>query len=336
MLFVSVAAFIATAPVLAFHFGTLSFSGIIANLFAVTLMSIAMWISLAGFFMQVCIPPLVPVCMHAAELTVDVMVRCSSLVTILPMSAAHLPAVHPLAYAPYVLFFTGFCTLKPGFSKATKRYFIWAAPSAFVLCAVTALVHASTIRPAVTSFYLKKASVTGIRWPDGKLWLVGTGPEGGTYSTFSRVIGPWMRQNFSRRIDAVIVPGDPCNTVQSLEPLLKNTGVTTVISLSGGQPPCPDFSRFLQEFGAHLKIVDKGVNFSPDSRCACVIMPDTGTPNGGPPRTVAIGMFGFSVTVPDSLCLPSDRKGAVTYVFSKSHSPAVMHAIPVSHPLYRP
>jgi hypothetical protein len=250
------------------------------------------------------------------------------------MSVSRIPALGPLAYMPYALFLTGFCTLK---HELTKRYFLWAAPAAFLLSALVVLMQWAAIPPSVTSFYMKKAFMTGIRWPDGRLWLVGTGPEGASYSTFSRVIVPWMRRHFSYRIDAVVVPGDPCNAVQSLEPLLKNTGVKRIISLSKGPPSCSDFRCFLQEFDADLKTVDQGINFSPDPRCTCIVMPSMTAQNKESFWSVKVGIFNGSVTIPDSMIRASTPDiGAVTYVFSKGHTPMATHAIPESHPLHRP
>jgi ComEC/Rec2-related protein len=332
MFFVSLAAFIATAPVLAFHFGTLSLSGIVANLFAVSLMSIAMWISLAGFFLQVCMPVLVPLCMHVAEFTVDVMIRCSALVTMVPMSAARLPELQTLTYAPYIVFFTGLCTLKPGLS--TKRYLLWTGPAAVLASALLVVMQMSALQPAVTSFSLKKTSLTGIRWPDGKLWLVGTWPEGPAYSTYSRVIVPWMRINCSRRIEAVVIPGDACNAVQSLEPLLKDAGVKTVYSLTHAPQSCPDFPQFLNEFGARFVPVEEGKDFSPDPDCAFMFLPRALLRNGDTVCTASISMFGRTMPIPDSLCPAAGRNGAVTVTFSKNRSPVRTEAIPVSHPLY--
>jgi ComEC/Rec2-related protein len=332
MFFVSLAAFLATAPVLAFHFGTLSLSGIVANLFAVSLMSIAMWIALAGFFLQVCMPVFVPLCMHAAEFTVDVMIRCSALVTMVPLSMARLPQLQALAYAPYVVFFTGLCTLKPGVS--VKRYLLWALPTAVLAFAILAAVQMSSLAPTVTSFSLKKASLTGIRWPDGKLWLVGTWPEGAAFSTFSRVIVPWMRCNFSRHVDAVVVPGDPCNAVQAIEPLLKDAGLKKICSLTQAHRSCADFPMFLDEFGARLVTLNEGKDFSPDADCSCMFLPKASLANGETVRSVTISMFGRTMTIPDSSGFASGSNGAVTLTFSRTRPPVRTEAIPDWHPLH--
>jgi ComEC/Rec2-related protein len=330
-LFVSVAAFVATAPVLAYHFGTLSFSGIIANLFAVALMSIAMWISLIGFIMQFLFPAFVPFCMHAAELVVDAMIRCSSLVTALPLAPARIPAVPPVVCLLYSLFFAGLCAVRSDF---TKRYIVRAGTLTFLLCALVFLIRTAAMQPSVTSFFIKKASLTGIRWPDGRLWLIGCGPEGASYSTYSRIIVPWMRQNFSNRIDAVAITDDPGNTVQSLEPLLKNAGVKTIISLAGTPGSRPEFSRFLREFRASMKIVDEYDDFSPLRRCVCMFLPDRVTPGGERVRQVKIALFGTAVIMPDSSCSASECRGAVSLVFSRNNDPVKTQTIPLSHPLY--
>jgi ComEC/Rec2-related protein len=327
---VSVSAFIATAPVLAYHFGTLSLSGIIANLFAVTLMAIAMWIALIGFFMQLFVPFLAPFCMHTAEWTVDIMIRCSALVAMLPMASVHLTALHISVYAFYAIFFAGLCSVR---EELTRRYILIAAPAAILLSAVAIIAQASLIPSGITSFYNKKAVVTGIRWPNGKLWIIGTGPEGTAYSTFTRIIAPWMRQNLSKGIDAVVVLEDPCSTIRSLEPLLKNARVNTLFlpSTRRTSPPCPDFPLFLREYGVSYTILDSSETVTPAPGCGLAIIP-----HGASLPSVRISMFNTVVTLPDSNYSATETGGALSVILSDAKDRVIKREIPSSHPLSLP
>jgi len=330
-LFVSIAAFVATAPVLLYHFGTFSLTGIVANLFAVALMSISMWFALAGFVMQLVFPSTVAPLMLASEAMVEVMIRLSGLVAEFPLSLARIPSLHPLIYAVYSLFFLGICLVKTEFAK---RYCAWAGAVSAAMCAAIIMVQASSLAPGCTLFSIKKACVAGIRWPDGKLWLVGTGPEGASYSTFSRVIAPWMRQNFSRTIDAVLIVDDPCNEVQSLEPLLKYGGAKTVIALSGVKPLCPEFPLFLKEYNASVTAIDQKSVLFPSSHGICSFMPGYSMADGSTVHPVKLSVFNSSLIIPDTVLSAGNAGGAVSVVFSRNNHPVVKPTIPLSHPVY--
>ena len=84
---VSTACFIVTLPILIYHFNQLYLFGLFANLFAVSLMALAMWFGLAGFLAQVVFHPLVPVCMHGAQWCLQVMIQMAGLVRFVPWTA---------------------------------------------------------------------------------------------------------------------------------------------------------------------------------------------------------------------------------------------------------
>jgi hypothetical protein len=229
----------------------------------------------------------------------------------------------------YALFCTGFCAIKTGL---TRRYLAWAG-SAFLLASAGLFLFSVPANPPhITSFYINKASLTGIRWPNGKLWLVGAGPEKASFSTFERVIIPWMRQNLCHNIDAIVLTQDPCNAVQSLEPLLKNAGVKTVMALSSEEPSCADFSLFLAEFGMSLQTVDQGVPVIPAPRCTCMLMPRI-VQNEEPVQPFKISVYNSTIIMPDNVLSASENKGAVSLIFSKGREPRLKQEISASHPL---
>jgi ComEC/Rec2-related protein len=328
-LLVSVAAFCATAPVLAYHFGTLSLSGIIVNLFAIFLMSLSMWIALVGFFLQIFIPPLVPFCMQAAEFCVMLMLKCASFVSLIPMSTLQIPRFSPVVYAVCALFMAGFCMVKTGL---LKRYVLFAGTGVFIAVAGMILYQYKTTAPQMVLFMVKKASITGIRWPNGKIWLAGFG-EGVSQTIFSRVIAPWMRLCPGAAIETVILSGDPCNAVQAMEPVLKTGADINVLSCDSVANKCPDFISFLKEYHAVFSSMSvKGV-YSPSPGCTLGIFPAVDTHEEDCQRYV-VSMYGTKFKFPDTLLSPTEEKGATIISFYKGKPPAISSAIPSWHPLH--
>jgi ComEC/Rec2-related protein len=327
-LLVSIAAFCATVPILAYHFGTLSISGIIVNLFAIFLMSLSMWIALVGFFLQIFIPPLVPFCMHAAEFCIVFMLKCAGLVSLMPMSTIQIPRFFPAVYAIYALFIAGFCVVKSGF---LKRYTLLAGTGVFLAIAGMIVWQYKTTAPQIVFFMVKKASITGIRWPNGKIWLGGLG-EGVPQSVFSRVIAPWMRLSPGAAIQTVLLSGDPCNAVQSLEPVLKNGYGLTVLSCDSVAEKCPDFISFLKEYRARfLTISAKGL-FLPSPKCTLSMIPADNA-RGENRSHYTISMSGIKFEIPDTIFSPTEDKGATIITFCKGRLPIISSAIPAWHPL---
>jgi ComEC/Rec2-related protein len=327
-LFVSIAAFCATVPVLAWHFGTLSISGIIVNLFAVFLMSLSMWIALAGFFLQIFIPPLVPFCMHAAEFCILLMLKCAGFVSLMPMSTIQIPRFFPAVYAVFALFTAGLCVVK---SNLLKRYLLIAGTGAVLAIAGMILWQCKTTAPQIVFFMVKKANVTGIRWPNGKIWLAGFG-ETSPSTVFARVVAPWMRLSPGIKLESVLLSGDPCNAVQSLEPVLKNVSGISILSCDSVTEKCPDFVSFLNEYRAGFSTINTKGFYSPSPGCTLRVIPEDKT-NSDNCRNFMVSMPGINLKIPDSLISPTEDKGATLITFRKGRVPAITSAIPAWHPI---
>jgi ComEC/Rec2-related protein len=327
-LLVSIAAFCATVPILAWHFGTLSISGIVVNLFAVFLMSLSMWIALVGFFLQIFIPPLVPFCMQAAEFCILLMLKCAGFVSLMPMSTLQIPRFFPAVYAVYALFITGFCVVKSGL---LKRYALLAGAGVVLTVAGMIFWQYKTTAPQIVFFMVKKAGITGIRWPNGKIWLAGFG-ETVSPTLFARVITPWMRLSPGTKLETVLLSGDPCNTVQSLEPVLKNVPGISVLSCDSVAEKCPDFVSFLNEYGAGFSTINSNSSFSASPECTLSVIKSDNNLVENCWRTT-VSMSGIRFEIPDSLLSPTEDKGATLITFRKGRRPVIGSAIPAWHPL---
>ncbi len=329
-LFVSIAAFLPTAPVLVHHFGTLFAAGILVNVFAAALMSISMWISLVGFFTQIVFPPLVPVIMAGAQLCIDVMIGCAGVIPGAQMSASGVPRFLPAVFLLYGVFLAGLCALARGLMM---RYVIIAG-GLFVVCA-TILVAFQTFDapPQVVLFDVKKSTLAAILWPDHTVTLLGIGGKGMKPDVYDRVVEPWMRQTPGSMITTVVPGDDPCNTVQAMEPALKANKVKTIAIPGCFDTSCSDFAAFAGEYKARSTIVRFPWCFSPVQGCSLSLLDaGTGFPAKRRPR-FRVTIAGVSLCTDDPVFQPSDSKGATIITFRRNSPPEITSAIPAWHPL---
>jgi ComEC/Rec2-related protein len=329
-LYVSVAAFITTAPVLIHHFGNVSVAGIIANLFAVALMSVAMWFSMIGFMFQIVSAPAAWLCMRCAELFVAAMIAGSNIVASLPLATVQVPRMHWLWYVLAAVYIAGLCVFR---KEILIRYLLWATPACMVLSLGLILVTEKNINAQIVSFKIDKSSVFGVQWPNGKKWLIGTGPEGARYSTFSRVIHPWTRQSWNQNIGAVILRGDPCYATQSLEPLLEKAHTKKIYCSETTAGGCPDFLSFLREYHADFTKLGPNDTLLPAPACTCTVLPGIGD-SGRVPCRYKIAMYNSSVVLPDTAFSPTEHGGAVIITCPKNHVLSVRTMVSPLHPLF--
>jgi ComEC/Rec2-related protein len=329
-LLVSVAAFLATAPVLAWHFGTLSLSGIIVNLFAVFFMSVAMWIALFGFFLQMILPPLVPVCMYASELCVGVMLKFAGVFAGAPFAVVELPRLLPAVFAAYALFITGICVVKSGH---LKNFLVIGGTAVLLFSSCMVYLQMNNTTAEIVAFMVNKADLYGVRWPNNKVLLAGFGLNGISISTHNRVVAPWLRQFPGATLETVEIAGDPCNSVQFLEPVLSSRQVTTVLSCDSVTSRCPDFISFLQEYRTKFTTIKSPVRFYPSPSCTLTVFPDETAVDASRCRFTG-SIWGTRFKFPDTLPNPAEIKGAMVMRFSKGTAPVTGGIIPCWHPLY--
>lgn len=124
-------------------------------------------------------------------------------------------------------------------------------------------------------FSTKKGSVTGIRFPNNKIWLIGSLPVTLFDNTYQKIIYPWMRQTMFYNFDAILLPFQSKNIVHYLEPILstnKPNRVITFLQKNNDVISEENFHSFLNNYKVnHLK-AKKDWKFIPSPNCTCTIL----------------------------------------------------------------
>ncbi len=328
--FVSLSAFLATAPVIAYHFGMLSLIGILANLFAITLMSMAMWFAMVGFLFQIIFSPVVPLVMAISNQCVGLLVYGAAIATGMPASTVIVPRVFPFVYGVYGLFLIGLGIVRP---DMTRRYAIGAGAAAFVMISTLVILQEHNLPAELTLFQINKSSLSGIRWPNGSLWLVGFTGKGISESTYNRVIEPWIRQTPGGTVGAVVLAGIPGNATHALEPLFKRSRVETVLLCDSVAEDCRDFHAFSHEYGVGCRTMARHFSMSILPGFTFAVLGGSSGTAGSDSVTFRLTVHGTQVTFPDSSIQPSLRFGATEIQFEGSGHLRINHFIPAWHPL---
>lgn len=327
---VSLASFIATLPVLMYHFNQLYIFGIFANLFCVTLMSFSMWAALAGFVFQPVLPAFAGLCMHGAEFMIFIMIKGAGLVRFVPWTMLQPPAPYPELYVLFIVFALGIILIKKDFRL---KYFLISTPVVCALVCLCFLMHGRDESARVVSFSVKNSFLAAIRWPDKRVWIIGSGPETPSFSTYRRIILPWMQKTGPCKIDAVVFPDFPGNAVQFLEPLLNNERIRRVMSLDSTCARDETLGAFLKTYHIPLELLKDREIIAVSPACTCHVYSRQKIPAG---QWASFGMRINKATVFLSNEPPNgtDSLGAAMITIGKSGTFRYARAISAFHPLY--
>jgi ComEC/Rec2-related protein len=327
---VSLASFVATLPILMYHFNQFYLYGLFANLFSVTLMSLAMWVALAGFMLQIIIPPLATPCMRCAELLIHLMVKGAGLVHYVPWTALQVSLPYPEIYVFFAIFVLGFILIKKDFYNL---YFKISLPIVLACIGLCFLSHNLENTAHIVSFKAKNTLLTGIQWPNNHVWLIGYGPETSLFSTYQRIVLPWMHSTGPCKIETVVFPNYPENAVHFLDPLLSNEHLNNIKCCDSGYTKDEDFLSFLREYKTSISFFKNKEILAPMPLCTCQVF-SSKEETGHKRIAFRIRIFNTVIFLPDSSMQPPDSFGASIITISKIKLPRFERVITNMHPIY--
>lgn len=228
LLIASVAAQLATLPVLVVTYGRLPFAAILGNVIVIPLsfMAVAM-AALACLF-----APVSSFVMHAygviAELSAAAMIACTNALALIPFS--YIEGIH---FPPLLLLF--YCSLLAllAFQHQPMR-------SRLVLLALLALnLHVwheawqAAPRLRITFFDVGQGDAALLEFPQGRRLLIDTGPWLGTTNAGARVLVPYFQRQGIRRLHGVIISHPHADHLGGLPALLTALQIDTVYRSAG-------------------------------------------------------------------------------------------------------
>ena len=285
--YISLASFLTTAPILLYHFGTVSYFGLLANLIAVGAMTVSMWAFFAGLFFQMVLPFLAAVPLWVSERFLDIVVGTGKLAGLFSWSRVAYPVPAPEIILFFALFLIGFVAVR---HERMKAYLLVSIAAAALLVPADLLIHHSSRRCEAVRFAVPKCSLLGIRWPDNRVWIIAPNPNRSLPFLLERHVAPWARHRAgSTCFDALAVPdyfAAEADTLFETTPRARPGQILTVPLTSDDRKP----SRTpVEDTVPQDSILSR---YIPCDRCTCTI--SRRTPSG---IGIRIAAPGFDTTL---------------------------------------
>jgi competence protein ComEC len=201
---VSLAAFLATAPVVAYHFGQVAPISILANLPAIPLTSLALVGTLAAVALEPLCPPLARLLADGAGLAMDGLTRVVSAAAAVPWGHA---AIDPPSWPVWVAAAAAFLValdLAGGMRKRVR----WVLAAGFAGLAGLALpgfAPAGDGRLEIDFIDVGQGDAVALRTPAGRWLLVDTGPRDERSDAGVKRVLPFLRARGADRLEAVVL-----------------------------------------------------------------------------------------------------------------------------------
>ncbi|HYH80056.1 MAG TPA: DNA internalization-related competence protein ComEC/Rec2 [Longimicrobium sp.] len=226
-LVVSVAAFVATAPVAAQHFGQVAPISIIANLPAIPLSSLALVGIGAACALEPLSPALARVVADGAALALDGMQSVVDVAVAVPGGHAAVARPQWWVWAAAALAFL----LALELAGRMRRRVRWAlAPLAAGAALLLLPLAAAPARGLEIAFIdVGQGDAVAIMTPAGRWLLVDAGPWDEDFDAGSRRVLPWLRARGARRIEALVLTHPHLDHVGGAPAVLREIAVGRLI-----------------------------------------------------------------------------------------------------------
>jgi competence protein ComEC len=228
---VSAAAFLATAPIVAWHFGLLAPIAIVAKLVAVPLLGLALVGILLGAAITPVLPPVGSLFATAASTMLDLIGRVADV-------AAAIPFGHGWVTRPQAVTWICAVAIALAASRAGRslRAPIRVITSAGALLAALLLVPALSARigPAAEALEIHfldvgQGDAIAIRTPVGRWLLIDTGPADDRFDAGERRILPFLRAHGVQRLELMILTHPHRDHIGGAPAILRGVVVGTVV-----------------------------------------------------------------------------------------------------------
>lgn len=225
---ISAAAFAATAPIVAHHFGQIAPVAILANVVAVPATALALCGVVGAVALYPAAPFLAALVADGASVALDVLDRTATLAAAVPMG--HLPVPRPdwLAWVAALLAAALAWRLAARSRRGVRRW-VAAGSAVAIVLAWPALARGERGVLEIHFLDVGQGDAIAIRTPADRWLLVDAGPRSATYDAGARRVLPFLHAHRVRRLEALIITHPDADHVGGAPAVLRGIPVVAVI-----------------------------------------------------------------------------------------------------------
>ncbi len=224
----SAAAFLATAPIAAHHFGQVAPVAVLANLPAVPLMALALAGVVGAVLLSLLAFPVARLLADGAGVAFDALNQVA-------VFAADLPHGHLfVARPPWGVWMLGALALLLALdaavrSRARVRWLVAAGSAASVALLASALAAIPHGELEVHFLDVGQGDAIAVRSPAGRWLLVDAGPRSRTFDAGERRVLPFLRAHGARRLEALVLTHPDLDHIGGAPTVLRGIPVARVV-----------------------------------------------------------------------------------------------------------
>ncbi|CAN5690688.1 hypothetical protein BH23GEM6_BH23GEM6_05640 [soil metagenome] len=272
---VSAAAFVATAPITAHHFGAIAPIAVVANLPALPLMSLALVGVLAATTLSPILPPLARLCADGTGLAFDLLAAVAGFAASLPLG--HLEVQRP-QWSLWIA-----AAIAAALAARSVPHLRRPIRIAFATGVVASLLIVWPLMPRGSSDALElhfldvgQGDATAIRTPRGRWVLIDAGPSDRGYDAGARRVLPFLRARGARTVDLLLLTHPHLDHIGGAPAILRGLPVANVMEpgLAVGSTAYLDLLQAVEETGSRWLAGRSGRSITVDGVRFDLLWPD--------------------------------------------------------------
>jgi competence protein ComEC len=278
---VSSAAFIATAPITAHHFGTIAPIAILANIPALPLMSLALVGVLSATLLQPLLPPLARLCADGAGLAFDLLDRVAAIAAAFPLGSVEVNR------PDWILWSAAGLAAALGSILARRvripiRLALATGVAAALLIAWPVFARGATGSLELHFLDVGQGDATAIRTPRGRWLLIDAGPVERSYDAGARRVLPFLRARGASSLELLILTHPHLDHIGGAPAVIRGMRVRNVIEPGHvvGSAAYLDLLHAIEETGSVWIAGRSGRSITVDGVVLDLLWPDPETLDG--------------------------------------------------------
>lgn len=207
-LYLSFTGLICTLPIILYYFGSISIFGLIANLVAVPVMTLAMWCFFMAIISTTIFPLLTPAAIFLSKLMLNILLATANFSFVIPWNNI---MAHAMSAGMLIVFSTALICTATITKKYQKLALLLILPIILCSAATDVLVKRFNRSVVVTKFNTEQATMIAINWANDKVWIIIRSSKKRIADKYLKIAQNWMLHQGSSSVEVIYLLGESKN-----------------------------------------------------------------------------------------------------------------------------